>query len=179
MEPATTLTVSCQGATTVSIDELTDLQGDLKDLSEENYVKLRNSMTKFGFSFPFYMWVDTDGTKYITDGHQRIRTLRKMRSEGIAIPELPADYVYAKDKQEAKQKLLLLNSQYGKFTQEGWDAFTFDINMDEINDLLVIPEMSINYTDPTKSDPQEGEQPDEKKEVTCPECGAHFTPTYK
>lgn len=147
MDPNLTIEISCQGYTKVPIDELKDLQGNLKDLTEENYVRLRNSMTKFGFSFPVFMWIDSEGTKWVIDAHQRLRTLRKMKEEGWTIPDLPADIIQAKDKVEAKKKLLLLNSRYGKMTREGFDEFVdevgFEVDGEDIEDLLVLPEIEM------------------------------------
>jgi hypothetical protein len=44
--------------------------------------------------------------------------LKELRKEGYSVPELPVVYVEAKDEDEAKQKLLRLNSQYGQMTLE-------------------------------------------------------------
>lgn len=173
-----TIQIACEGYTKVSLDELNDLQGNLKDLTEENYVRLRNSMTKYGFSFPVFMWIDpTDGKKFIVDAHQRLRTLRKMKQEGWTIPDLPADIIHAENRVEAKKKLLLLNSRYGKITREGFDEFIDEVGFeidDNIDDYLVLPEIEIRI---------DNEQPKEKsasdntdsKEATCPACGHKFT----
>lgn len=176
IEPITELKIACQGATTVQLDELHDLQGDLKDLTEANYVKLRNSMTQYGFSFPIFIWIDIDGTKYTVDAHQRTRTLKKMREEGITIPPLPADIIHAESKTEAKKKLLLLNSRYGKITEEGFQAFTqepgFEIESQEIADMLEIPEIDLSYGEEGDMD----DSPTEQKLVECPNCKLKFTP---
>src|SRR5579859_2514308 len=141
MEPVKEIIISCQGATTVSLDDLQELQGNLKDLTEANYVKLRNSLIQFGFTFPLFFWEDEQHTKWIVDAHQRKRTLLKMRDEGYTIPPLPADPIFAKDKIEAKEKLLLLNSRYGQITQEGFDEFVSDVPIDDISDMLVMLEI--------------------------------------
>jgi hypothetical protein len=172
------LQITCAGNTVVPLEELHDLQGELKDLSEVNYVKLRNSITKFGFSFPIFYWEDQDGTKYTLDSHQRQRTLLKMQAEGWTIPPLPADPIHAKDKAEAKTKLLLLNSKFGKITQEGYDAFISDINVEEIGDMLALPD--IWQENETVQDRQGvGGEPthkhDQPIEVTCPACSHTFT----
>lgn len=171
MDPNLTIEISCQGYTKVPIDELKDLQGNLKDLTEENYVRLRNSMTKFGFSFPVFMWIDSEGTKWVIDAHQRLRTLRKMKEEGWTIPDLPADIIQATDKTEAKKKLLLLNSRYGKMTREGFDEFSGDFDGTDIEDMLVIPEIEIHE----QSDDQTANSNADLHEATCPNCGHKFT----
>lgn len=184
MEEVKTITISCQGAVNLSLDELTELQGNLKDLIEENYIKIRNSIIEYGFSFPIFFWQDTNGTKYIIDAHQRKRTLTKMREEGFTIPPLPAVEIFAKDKIEAKKKLLLLNSRYGKITREGYDEFIDDpdsqIIESDMTDLLEIPEIEI-YADaesqePTKTNSDDtGGDPTKTREITCPACAHKFT----
>ena len=176
MDDSLTLQIACDGYTRVNIDELRDMQGNLKDLTEENYVRLRNSMTKFGFSFPVFMWIDPqDNTKWIVDAHQRLRTLRKMKQEGWTIPELPADLIHAKDRVEAKKKLLLLNSRYGKMTQEGFDEFIdevgFEVDGTDIEDLLVLPDVGVYETTEEETDKKE----EKLQETICPACGHKFT----
>jgi hypothetical protein len=182
MEPITEIKIECQGATTVALDELVDLQGNLKDLTEQNYVKLRNSIVQYGFSFPVLLWIDTDGKKWILDAHQRVRTLRKMQQEGITIPPLPADIVNATDKVEAKKKLLLLNSRYGKMTREGFDEFVdepgFEVAEAELEDLLVLPEVEIWEKGEEDGIPvsahNRGTAVTNTKTATCPACEHTF-----
>lgn len=47
------------------------LQGELKDLSTENYKKLAGVLSKRGFTTPLFVW--NDGTdNYLMDGHQMV-----------------------------------------------------------------------------------------------------------
>ncbi len=173
MEPISELQITCTGVTTVGLDELTDLQGDLKDLTEENYAKLRNSFTKYGFTIPFFYWEDPEGTKFVIDGHQRMRTLRAMRIEGIAIPPLPAIPIQAIDKIQAKEKLLLINSRYGDMTQEGFDQFVSDMPIDDLEDLLAIPDVMFGETETSEKEDKGDEI--KTQEVVCPACNHRFT----
>lgn len=174
-----TIKISCQGNQTVGIDELNDLQGNLKDLSEENYIKLRNSITQYGFSFPILMWIDSEGKKWIIDAHQRRRTLLKMREEGWTIPPLPADIIEASSKSEAKRKLLLLNSRYGKVDLQGYEEFIHEpgaeIDEASMEDFLAIPELE-GWDEPAGNNKEltSGNTPSEIKEVKCPDCGREF-----
>lgn len=179
MEPVNTITIACEGAFTISLDEITDLQGNLKDLSESNYAKLRDSIITYGFSFPVFLWIDSEGRKWNIDSHQRVRTLKRMRdSENFAIPPLPAVQVHATDRVEAKKKLLLLNSRYGKMTREGYDEFIdeegFAINESDIDDLLEIPEVQLwdeNEADTTSTTSgDESGNPAKVRELECPHC---------
>lgn len=174
MDNQLTIEIACKGYTAFPLEELHDLQGNLKDLTEENYVRLRNAMTKFGFSFPVFVWVDpTDNTKYIIDAHQRLRTLRKMKQEGWTIPDLPADIIEAKDRVEAKKKLLLLNSRYGKMTREGFDEFIDEVGFEvdnEIEDMLVLPEIEM-WVDEENTQVTEDEAPEVSQEPALSHVG--------
>lgn len=85
------------------------------------------------FLFLFFVWKN-GGKNYILDGHGRFSTLCKMQKDGYVIPDLPVVEVQAKDKKEAKEKLLRLNSIYGKMTKESVLEFAedIDLNFDEI-----------------------------------------------
>lgn len=113
-----------------------ELQGNLKDLSQTNYEKLVKTHLKHGIFLPFYVWESPEGINYIADGHQRRRVLP---AEGYT-GNVPVVYIEAANMQEAKEKLLVISSQYGKITQDGYDEFTFDlpdvgemVNFDALN----------------------------------------------
>ena len=131
----------------------------MKSISPENLNKLKNSILKYGFSFPKAVW-KSGGNNYIIDGHQTTKALKELEEEGYTIPEIPYFEVKAKDKQEAKKYLLLLNSQYGKIQEEGFFEFVgdieffeelakdleysdivgFNIDMNELSDTFSLPE---------------------------------------
>lgn len=119
--------IKCKGADTLPIDRILEFQGGLKELSKENEKKLRNSILKFGFIAPLFLW-DDHGEWRLLDGHQRLKTLLKMREEGYDIPMLPVDYIEADSEEDAKRKLLQITSQYGEFTVEGFEEFTFGLD---------------------------------------------------
>jgi hypothetical protein len=110
---------------------LKDFQGNLKELSEKHYNKLKKSIEK-QFDFPFFVWKDSKNVCWIFDGHQRHRVLTK---EAATPYELPCVFIDAKNQKEAKKKLLALNSQYGTMTKEGFDEFTFDFEPFEFEEL--------------------------------------------
>ena len=110
---------------TVLVTDLVEYQGTLKDLTEREYRKLRKSILEHGFFLQIYIWhCIADGKIYILDGHQRKRVFV---GEGWIIA-LPVQYIEADSYEDAKQKLLVITSQYGRVTQEGWDEFTFDLD---------------------------------------------------
>jgi hypothetical protein len=176
-----TIRIECQGATTASLSELNNLQGDLKNLTEVDYSKLKSSILEFGFSFPIFMWEDGDGKKWIVDAHQRIRTLTKLQEEGYIIPPLPADRIFAKNRIEAKKKLLVLNSRYGQITESGLTEFLneedFEIPIEDMQEYLTFPEIDFNAEQINSEDVNKelnAEELAKELNVTCPKCGFQF-----
>lgn len=124
--------------------ELIPLQGRLKDLDNKRYNKLKKSLNRFGFIVPFFVWIPNkdetviiDGETVVLkakshctiDGHQRDLVLKMERAQPYQLPYLEIE---AKNFKEAKEKILVISSQYGKTTQEGLDAFSFDLDDDFI-----------------------------------------------
>ena len=175
------IAIKCKAAVTRKLHDLVPLQGCLKTLGEKHFKKLRASILEHGICFPFFTW-EHEGVVYVLDGHQRDKTLRKMAEEGYSIPPLPCATVEAADKREAAQKILLINSQYGKMSEESLDQFLAenDLSFLELSDELELPEIDERYfADPTEfaatGEDDQGKL-DEKNPVTCPECGHEFVP---
>lgn len=133
MKNIQTISIKCKTENTLEIAEMTEMQGGLKARTDVDYDKIKLSIIKYGFSFPFFIW-KSGKTNYLLDGHGRFGTLCKMQKDGYVIPPLPVVYVDCKNKVEAKEKLLRLNSQYGRMTKESVLEFAEDmeINFDEI-----------------------------------------------
>ena len=167
MKNIQTISIKCDNEKTLELAEMTEMQGGLKERTDIDYDKIKLSIIKYGFSFPFYIW-KSGKTNYILDGHGRFETLCRMQKDGYIIPPLPVFYIKAKDKAEAKQKLLRLNSTYGKMTKESVLEFAedIDLNFDEIQ----LPENIIDFTDQTEESPEregDDETPDyEEKAVS-------------
>ena len=143
MKEIKTISVKCESNDLKNIAELTELQGNLKARNDVDYDKIKLSIIKYGFSFPFF-YTELGGKNYILDGHGRFATLCKMQNDGYIIPDLPCVKVECKDLKEAKQKLLRLNSQYGKMTKESVLEFAedIDLNFDEI----ALPDTVIDFS---------------------------------
>ena len=137
----------------LSIDTLIEFQGNLKTLNDTNLEKLINSIKTVGFSAPFFAF--KSGKKnYLLDGHQRIKALQKMREQGDIVPDLPVVFIKARDKSEAKKKLLFITSQYGKPDQGGFEEFIADLDTDFLVDIE-IPDIKIDFdgiNEPTEND---------------------------
>lgn len=112
---------------TVSIKELIPTQGELKDLTEANYNKLKLSLEKHGFIFPISIWQDGD-KNYLIDGHQRQRVIVKEYGD----VEVPIIKIPAKDITEAAEILLKVTSQYGTITQQGLDTYIATNELPEV-----------------------------------------------
>lgn len=160
MKEIKTISVKCDTKDTLNIAEMTELQGNLKARNDVDYDKIKLSIVKYGFSFPFFVW--KSDKNYILDGHGRFETLCRMQKDGYLIPDVPVVFVEAKDLKEAKQKLLRLNSQYGKMTKESVLEFAedIDLNFDEI----ALPDTVIDFSDQSE-EPAETEGDDETPEV--------------
>jgi hypothetical protein len=116
--------ITCKAAAMISIDKLEAFQGKLKTLSEKEYKKIRMAIEKHGFSFPVFVW-KSHKSHFIIDGHQRLNTVRQMIKDGWSLKDnlVPVDWIEAKTKKEAKEKILLAMSQYGKYTEESLYEF--------------------------------------------------------
>ena len=160
MKQIKTISIKCETSETLEIAEMTEMQGGLKERTDIDYDKIKLSICKFGFSFPFFIW-KSGKTNYLIDGHGRFATLCKMQKDGYLIPPLPVVYIQCKNKTEAKQKLLRLNSQYGKMTKESVLEFAedIDLNFDEI----ALPDTVIDFTSGEEVAETEGD--DEAPEV--------------
>ena len=147
MKEIKTISIKCDTKDTLNIAEMTELQGKLKARNDVDYDKIKLSIIKYGFSFPFFVW--KSDKNYILDGHGRFETLCRMQKDGYLIPDVPVVFVEAKDLKEAKQKLLRLNSQYGKMTKESVLEFAedIDLNFEEI----ALPDTTIDFADDTEA----------------------------
>lgn len=141
--------ITCQGADVLPLDAIEDFQGGLKKRTKTDIDKIIKSIQAYGFSFPFFVWSGS-GHNYCLDGHGRIQALDEMRERGEDLPLFPVVYVEAADEAEAKNKLLRLNSQYGKMTVDSVLEFAGDIEIDW--DDLKLPSGEIKIAEEPKSD---------------------------
>lgn len=125
--------IQCHTGNSLPLDAFIEFQGDLKELSKENYQKLKKEIEKTGFAFAPHVWKSKKNNKiafYLIDGHQRIRTLRQMVKEGYECGEIPVVIVEAGSMKEAKRRVLQGTSQYGKMTDDGLYEF---VSLSEID----------------------------------------------
>jgi len=175
-----TIAIRCTAAVNLELSDLTPLQGGLKELSDANFEKLKQSILRHGITFPFFIW-QSEGMNYILDGAQRDRVLKRMTEEGYEVPPLPCALIQAKDRKEAAEKILLISSQYGKMTNHSLEDFLAenDLDLPELQDELELPSINLEYfrdADFQAVSAEEQGRLDKKNPVICPECGHEFVP---
>lgn len=133
------------------------IQGDFKDLEKEEMQKLVKSIETFGFFVPIFLWFDpADNVAYSLDGHQRCRVINEAFPDGKYVPFVP---ISASTRDEAKKKLLLIDSKYGKVTKDGYDHFIADLeNGDAFVEEFTTHKEWIDWTVPAAAEEGEDEE---------------------
>lgn len=170
--------IKCSGAATLPIDKIIPFQGDFKELTKDNFNKLKNTILTEGFCSPGSVW-ENDGKYYAIDCHQRLLVLKALRADGYLVPDIPVDFVYAKDKEEAKKLILTFSSNYGTISEESLSNFMIDagLSVDFLDTSVVLPEVSMDYyiKEETSQDVSDEEYSGGGETITtCPECGHQF-----
>lgn len=128
----------------IELEKLSELQGDLKSLSTENYDKLRSSIVNRGFFVPVFVWNNGKESKLL-DGHQRLRVLKTLKDEGFTVPKIPFVSINAKSEVDAKEKLLAITSAYGKIEKDGLYEF-----IQGLNENMVVTDFQLPNIDALK-----------------------------
>lgn len=128
----------------LNLDELEPIQGALKALSPENEAKLRNSILERGFFVPMFVWLKGNKT-FILDGHQRKIVLTKMKEEGFEVPKIPCVTIHAETEKEAREKVLLISSNFGKIQKQGLADF-----LEGIDSMLLLSQFELPDLDALK-----------------------------
>jgi len=143
----TSVRIAYKTGSTVPLDKLRGLQGDLKDLPDENYQKLKTEIVETGFAFPPHVWRNPkDKIHHLVDGHQRIATLKRMQAEGYKIDDIPVVAVEAKDMKEARRRVLQATSQYGRMTEDSLAKFlnSAKLDIDFVRDRFDLPHIDMD-----------------------------------
>lgn len=164
------ITVAREGTSLLDYRKIEPFQGELKDLKKDNYDKLLRSIQTQGFFVPVFVW-QHDDHNYCLDGHGRLRVLNKEQvffdNTGY---EIPVYFIPGDDFKQAKNRLLLITSQFQTITQEGIDMFIAeaelpaDVVVDVAFDALQFPEPLLEQETNT--------EPKSQEPKTCPNCGA-------
>ena len=121
--------ITCNTGDFLELGQLTKFQGKLKFRDEQDIDKVKKSILKYGFSFPFFVWKNKNWN-YILDGHGRELALSELKKEGYEIPPLPVVYIQAENEGDAKEKLLRVNSRFGDITNNTFVGFSKGLNFD-------------------------------------------------
>lgn len=97
-------------------------QGDLKQVDKSEYKKLENSLKKKGNFDVIRVWLK-EKNYFILDGHTRVQFFKDKKVKFGESYEVPCVVIHADNEQDAKEKLLLLNAQYGEMTKDGLARF--------------------------------------------------------
>ncbi len=166
--------IRCKGSRTLSYRVLKPFQGNLKEMSKDSADKLRASILKYGWRFPVFVWKEGK-TEWVHDGHGRLLVLKSLIAEGYTIDDLPVADIEAKDKREAAELLLALNSHYGRLTEEGLYEFMHDMEIDPAALTAIdLPDIDMSeFLEGYFETPgAEGGEPEKEKAAkTCPSCG--------
>lgn len=132
--------------------DLVPFQGNLKNYEDERgRERLMNSILTEGIIHPTFVWVDRD-VKYIWDGHGRQEIYQALAADGYEIPDLPVVYIIAKNKADAKIKLLKKEQDFKRrVSQDGLMDFLKDEKIISIDiegmDLPGVGELDISFLD--------------------------------
>ncbi len=124
------ISIRCESKTYIDIEELVPFQGNLKELSKQNFDRLKEQILTNGVTSAINVWVHPDTQiKYVLDGHQRRLALISLRGEGYDIPPVPVTIVEADTKSSAASILLGQASSYGETMVDGLYEFMHDHNL--------------------------------------------------
>lgn len=169
------------------------IQGDLKDLHQDDILKFEKNVIEHGFVDPIDVWVDehghygTAGALCSLGGTQRLRLLQYVEQKGYAVPAVPINRIKAKTYKEAGKILLSLASTYGKITPGGLAEFAHNTGLEfgDLKDGFSLPDIDLesvekeftqDHTSFEPGSPDEQGKLDELKLVImeCPHCGEKF-----
>lgn len=96
-------------------------------------VRLKNAIVNRGFNFPFFLWA---GKRFIIDGAGRVAALKELEAEGHDVPDLPVVEIAAETLNEAKALVLQASSSHGEITQESFDIFVGDMDLEPFSEEI-------------------------------------------
>lgn len=170
-----TIKINIKDPTFINYEDMYILQGDLKDLSKENYDKLRKVIIEDGISENQVVWPNPKNKKYgVVSGTQRYRVYGNLIKEGYNLKKVPVTKVQAKDEQEAVKICLTLASAYGETNSDSLYALMDRHNIDFtfLDEKLKFPEIDIEKFKEEYLDlADQKETSEDKEEVeTCSHC---------
>jgi len=148
------IAIKCKGADAVSLHDLKNFQGKLKQTSRKRIDDLKTRIVNDGWIAPIFIWVHEE-EKSILDGHQRRIAAAELEADGYEVPPIPVDYIYADNELDARKKLLSIASQYGEWQKEELDIWVEEIGQDIAETLrLVDSELNLDVIETKKATKQ-------------------------
>lgn len=166
--------INCTATHFVPFHKLKPMQGELKDLTADNYQKLRQNILKYGITSPIHVWNDDNDEMWVLDGHQRLRAITAMEMEGYIIPDLPITRIKAASLKDAKKILLSLASQYGVINPDGLFEFIQDLNftnLKELSDKFTFQTIDFDKLGDSYLKDHTDKKKKERVPRPCPHCG--------
>ena len=152
---------------TLEINKLTDYYKNPRQLTEKQFKQLKKSLDKFGIiDKPI---INADESHTVIGGHQRLRVLR---ADGVKEIECWIPDRVLTDK-EVEELNVRLNKNTGEWS---FDVLANEFEFDDLIEWGFDPEELGVAPDFKPVGIEEQGRLDEKKKVTCPECGHEFTP---
>lgn len=166
-----TINIACKGTRSLSLDEFTPFQGQLKDLSDKQFASFRKELVEHGVNRPMLVWLHKE-TNFVLDGHQMLRVLLVLRDkEHFVVPALPVVDVVAASRSEAKRKLLGLASVYGRVNSDGLYEYLHDAELDVSTiESISIPEFKLSDFRDEYVEHDKVKREKTPKVLICPNC---------
>lgn len=121
------------GLPTAPIDDFLELQEDFKISDPDKLTKLAMLILLRGFKYAFKAWKDSEGKLWIIDAHQRKKALLQLRDQGVDIPEIPYEPIYAENKREAVEEIAAYNSEFAKKNPDTLLFQKYNISLDHFS----------------------------------------------
>lgn len=173
---STEIQITCTGAAVLPLSQIEEFQGDLKTMTVDSYKELKKAIIQDGFSAPVFVWKNPEGKFKILDGHQRVRTVTQMLTEGYTVDKLPVDYIEAVDEQHAMRKLTRFIAQFGRVRDESLAEWLHRANM-ELDDIVALPIPNLDM--PAFVESYYGDQIDSGEPVEDPYTKKIEAPIYE
>lgn len=143
-----TIEINCTGSEYIPLSKFNELQGNLKELDQSSYEILERSLEKYGIIAPWLAWRDSKKKIWIMDATQRTRICNEnVKSGKWTIKDIPTIFIKAKNRKEAKEKLLVLNGKAAKITYEGLYEFinkpNFELDIETFETELDLPDIDL------------------------------------
>lgn len=139
------------GSIDVPIKDLHGIQGDLKEISQEEFQFLEETILKDGICFVSHIWKElkkVGGKKTsqwrVIDGHGRLLIYKSLEKRGYEIPPIPCSEIQGKTFEEAKALVLNANAKFGKIRGDGLRDFLNSLKLKPIVlEKLPLPDINL------------------------------------